>query len=389
MLTNNISRRHWLKNASLLSAGLGGMGFGTKAFAQNSIPSSAEPDELQEQVIRLFYNENPYGPPASALAKVMEVANRGNRYATFATYDFEALRSKIAAEEGLTKDHVLLGHGSFQPIIWLAEHFMQQGGEIIVPSPTFDIVGMYARKLKARTKAIEVDENLEMNLADMEKAVNNQTSLVCICHPNNPTGTLVNPAKLSDFCEVVTKKCPVLIDEAYIQYTDATPSWRDASMVKQVQAGRNVIISRTFSKIYAMAGFRIGYLLAQPALIKSLQDRFTLGFPGNMPNTLSVAAAMGALEDHTFVEQSQEKNGIAKAKFYQTLKELDLSYKSSQTNFVYFKVPDFAKFKQLMNENKILLAGGWPSKPNWARVTMGKPEEMQVFYEVLKQEKWR
>jgi len=389
MISGNISRRHWLKNASLLSAGLSSFALGGMAFTDPEINATKRSIEHEEQFIRLFYNENPYGPPAGAIAKVTEVANRGNRYATFATYDFDALRAKIAAEEGLTKDHVLLGHGSFQPIIWLAEHFMEKEGEIVVPSPTFDIVGMYARRLKATTKIVEVNEKMEMNLTAMEKAVNSQTTLVCVCHPNNPTGTLVNPTQLSDFCDTVTKKCSVLIDEAYIQYTDTFPNWRDASMVKQIKAGNNVIISRTFSKIYAMAGLRVGYLLGQPELIKSLNDRFTLGFPGNMPNTLSVAAAIGALEHTAFLEQSKQKNDAAKAVFYQQLQNLNLPYIPTQTNFIYFKVPDFPAFKKLMNDNKILLAGGWPSKPNWARVTFGKPDEMAVFYELLKQEKWR
>lgn len=388
MSTKNISRRHWLKNAGLLSTGLGSLAMSGKAFG-NTSNNFLSADQSEEQFIRLFYNENPYGPPANALAKVMEVANRGNRYATFATYDFDALREKIATEEGLTKEHVLLGHGSFQPIIWLAQHFIQKGGEIVVPSPTFDIVGMYARKLNAKTKIVEVDEKMEMNLAAMEKVVTNETALVCVCHPNNPTGTLVNPDRLQDFCETVTKKCPVLVDEAYIQYTDEVTNWRDASMVNQVRAGKNVIISRTFSKIYAMAGFRVGYLLGQPELIKSLNDRFTLGFPGNMPNTLSVAAAIGAMEDTSFLERSKQKNMATKANFYQHLQDLNLSYIPTHTNFLYFQVPDFPAFKKLMNNNRILLAGGWPSKPNWARVTLGKPEEMAVFYDVLNKEEWR
>lgn len=387
MISKNISRRNWLKNTSLLS-----MGFGSTVLGWNLLAN--EPDtqllmEHEEQVVRLLYNENPYGPPSSALTKVMEVANRANRYATFATYDFDVLRAKIAEEEGLTKEHVLLGHGSFQPIIWLAEYFMQKDGEIIVPSPTFDIVGMYARKSKAKVKAVEVNEKMEMDLDEMEKAVNAQTSLVCVCHPNNPTGTLVKPDLMNDFCDTVSRNCPVLVDEAYIQYTDVVPNWRDASMVNQVRAGKNVIISRTFSKIYGMAGFRIGYLLGPPALIKSLNDRFTLGFPGNMPNTLSVAAAIGALEDHSFIEQSKQKNANTKATFYKELQSLNLPYIPTQTNFIYFKVPDFPAFKKIMNNNKILLAGGWPSKPNWARVTLGKPDELAIFYELLRKEEWR
>ena len=163
-MPQKFSRRSWLKNASLLTT-LGSSALGGQLLANSltQLEGQPQPDNA-EQYIRLFYNENPYGPPASALGKVMEIANRGNRYATFATYDFDSLREKIAAEEGLTKDHVLLGHGSFQPIIWLAQHFMKSGGEIVVPSPTFDIVGMYARKLKATTVAVEVNDQMEASL---------------------------------------------------------------------------------------------------------------------------------------------------------------------------------------------------------------------------------
>lgn len=391
MESGTTSRRAWLKKAGLLTTGIGSLTVGTTAFAHpaETLAHSEGAASIEEEYVRLFYNENPYGPPASALAKVMEVANRGNRYATFAKYDFNDLRAQIAKEEGVSEEHILLGHGSFQPIIWLAQHFMRDGGEMVVPSPTFDIVGMYARRLRAKVKAVEVDERMEMNLPEMEKAVGDQTTLVCVCHPNNPTGTLVNPGRLRDFCDTVSNQCPVLVDEAYIQYTDAVDDWRQASMVDRVKAGKNVIISRTFSKIYGMAGLRIGYLIGPPELIKSLTDRFTLGFPGNMPNTLSVAAAIGALSDEYFLASSKRKNAEEKNTFYQQLEQFGLSHVPTHANFVYFKVPNFPVFKKVMNENKILLAGGWPTQPNWARVTMGKPEELAVFYEVLKREEWR
>ena len=388
-MNNKFSRRNWLKNASCLTIGFGSLALGLPPFRSSILKDlNTSPPPHEERFIRLFYNENPYGPSPNALSKLMEVANRGNRYATFAQYDFDVLREKIAQEEGLTKDHVLLGHGSFQPIIWLAEHFIRQGGEIIVPSPTFDIIGMYARRVKGTTKAVEVNEQMEMNLPEMEKQLNTKTALVCICHPNNPTGTLVNPKQLRDFCESIHKRCTVLIDEAYIQYVDAFSNWREASMVDQIRAGKNVIISRTFSKIYGMAGFRIGYLLAQPAVINTLSDRFTLGFPGNMPNTLSVAAAVGALEDDAFIRDSKQKNQAAKMEFYKKLDQLNISYIPTQANFLYFNVQTFPPFKKLMNDNRILIAGGWPSKPNWARVTLGSPDDMKAFYALLESKKW-
>lgn len=107
-----------------------------------------------------------------------------------------------------------------------------------------------------------------------------------------------------------------------------------------------------------------------------------------MPNTLSVAAAIGALKDTNFLDASRRKNAATKSSLYQELQELDLPYIPTQTNFVYFKVPDFPAFKKYMNDNKVLIAGGWPSPPNWARVTLGKADEMRAFYALLQRGEW-
>lgn len=381
MRNNTINRRQWIKNAGLTSLGCGSTLLG---FSANS---KMPPIHDQEQKIRLFYNENPYGPAPGALANVVKIAKRGNRYATFHSMDLNALKEDIAEREGVRKENILLGHGSFQLLIWLSEYFAEKKGEYLVPSPTFDVIGMYARRIGINVKPVEVNEQFEMNLPEMEKQVNMKTALVSICHPNNPTGTLVNPENLRRFCRRVSKKCPVIVDEAYIQYTDIG-DWRKASMVDLVRSGENIIISRTFSKLYGMAGFRVGYLMAQPTLIDALTKRFTLGFPGNMPNTLSVAAAMGALADNTFLADSRKKNSTAKEQFYQELDALEIPYIKSQANFIYFDVNKFAAFKKMMNEKNILLAGGWPSKPNWARVTMGSREDMEVFYPLLRSKAW-
>ena len=137
-----------------------------------------------------------------------------------------------------------------------------------------------------------------------------------------------------------------------------------------------------------MAGLRIGFLLGPAELIAKLESQYTLGFPGNMPNSLSVAAAMVSLKDNDFIQKSRAFNEAQKADFYAALSDLDIPFLKSDANFVYFKVDKFKAFKSLMWESKILLTGGWPTKPEWARVTMGSVEDMAFLLEKMQGKKW-
>jgi len=134
-----------------------------------------------------------------------------------------------------------------------------------------------------------------------------------------------------------------------------------------------------------MAGLRIGFMIASEQLVSRIEKEFMMGFPGNMPNTLSVAAAMAALEDESFLVDSRRKNSLMKQEIYGQLTKKGWRHITSDTNFVYFQTPDFLNFKKLMNKNGVLLAGGWPTKANWGRVTVGNAQEMEVFFKLLRQ----
>lgn len=336
-------------------------------------------------VRRLLFNENPIGPSEKVGKVIQDTLARANKYATFYRYDFLALKELIADKEGLKPENVLLGHGSFEPLTMVSTHFSSKGGEIVVPSPSFDVVGNFGRKIGAKVKPIEVDQDFKMNLPAMQAALTPQTNLVTICNPNNPTGTSCDSDSLRGFCRSVSDRAYVLIDEAYIHYLE---SWKNHTMAPLIGEGRNILVTRTFSKIYGMAGLRIGYLLGPADFIQELESKYTLGFPGNMPNSLSVAAAMVSLEDDDFVNQSRTYNAERKSDFYHSLDELGIPYIESNANFVYFNVEKFTAYKSLMWEDRILLTGGWPSKPNWARVTMGSIQDMNFLVEKMKGKKW-
>ena len=246
--------------------------------------------------------------------------DRSNRYCTFHKHDYLALKRLIAEQEGLRPENVLLSHGSFEALTLLAVHFGSNSGEIIVPSPTFDVVGSIAKEIGAQLKSVNLDSDLKMNLAEMKNLVSDQTRLLTLCNPNNPTGTHIISKELGQFCSSVSSNLPVLVDEAYIHFLK---NWREQTMAPLIAEGKNILITRTFSKIYGMAGLRIGFLMGPADLIQSMESRYTLGFPGNMPNSLSVAAAIGALQDKIFVDRSREKIEKNKLILYSALEKLE------------------------------------------------------------------
>ncbi len=373
------NRRQWLQAMGFSSLGLTLTGFSEPTNAPIIHTSTSG------SIRRLLYNENPNGPSEIAKRRIAEVTDRSNRYATFHKYDYLALKKLIAEQEGLQPGNVLLGHGSFELLTWLAVHYTQPGHNIVVPSPSFDVVGAISRKIGGTVHAIEVNDDFQLDLASMEAKISAQTNLLTLCNPNNPTGRKIDTPQLRRFCESISQKVPVLVDEAYIHYLE---SWKKHTMAPLIAEGKQVLITRTFSKIYGMAGLRVGFLLGPESLISALETKFTMGFPGNMPNTLSVAAAMGALEDEQFLQTSSKFNRAGKGRLYRALKELDIPYLKSEANFVYFDVGKFSAFKAHMRQKDIILAGGWPSKPNWARVTIGREEEMSYFVKHLQGKAW-
>ena len=368
-------RRQWLRTVGLSSLGL----------SLASFEEAGAAPEAEEQIYRLLYNENPHGPSEKARQMIGTMTGRSNRYATFHEFDYLALKKLIAAQEGLTPGHVLLGHGSFELLTWLAVHYTRSGGEIVVPSPSFDVVGAISRKIGGKVNPVEVNRDFQLDLTAMRQKLTKATTLLTLCNPNNPTGRQLDTGELTKFCEEVSAQIPILVDEAYIHYLD---KWQQHSMASLLKAGHNVLISRTFSKIYGMAGLRIGFLLGQPALIKELEAKFTMGFPGNMPNGLSVAAAIGALQDGPFLDKSRTRNQDGKDRLYRAFEKLEIPFLESTANFVYFDVTNFPAFRTYMRKNNIILAGGWPTKVNWGRVTIGTEAEMSYFTGLLENKPW-
>jgi histidinol-phosphate aminotransferase len=206
----------------------------------------------------------------------------------------------------------------------------------------------------------------------MASKINSNTKLVFVCNPNNPTGTLIPENDLRSFCKQAAEKTTVFVDEAYFDFI-TTPDY--PSMVELVKQGMNVIVSRTFSKVYGLAGLRMGYLIAQPDMAAKLIDN-RVAFVG----TVGMVAAKEALADKEFYAFSLLKNKEAKEHIYATLDSLGLVYMPSHTNFVFFKPKkELNGFNKELEKQGVLAGRPFPPLLDWSRISTGTMSEMQHF----------
>jgi len=387
-MSSHFTRRNWLKSGAALAAGV--------TFGPSSWQSLAAHAGQRRQLLswhyearlaaempplkaRLLANENPFGPSAKAKQAITDSLKDSYMYA------FQSMRqlvTLIAQAEGVKEENVLLGAGSSELLLAAALHYSlsAKGGTILSADPSYTWLMEAAQGYGAGWDKVPLTKEYAHDLDAMEKRVTDKTSLVYLCNPNNPTGTVVNPERLKSFCEAVSRKKPVFVDEAYIDYTDDP---KRHSVVECVRKGQNVLVARTFSKLHAFAGLRVGYLVAQPATIKELEKYCSGGFDTSAP---SVAGAIASLQDTEFREYARQKNAESKAFLYKTLKNEGYEYVSSHTNFVLFPLKmNGKKFTEEMMKRGVGVRHWEFNNQQWSRVSMGTPEQMNYFAEAFKQ----
>lgn len=334
-------------------------------------------EELQRElglsrVIKLASNENPCGPSPKALAAISNATGSLNRYPDGSGY---RLREALAERWKVSRDQVILGNGSDEIIGLLAQAFLSPGDEAVMADQTFVIYKLQA--MAAHGRPIEVPlREWRHDLQAMAKAVTPRTRLLFVCNPNNPTGTMVSAAEVEALMARVPEHVIVIFDEAYYEYV-RDHGFPDA--LQYVRQTRNVVVLRTFSKIYGLAGLRIGYGLTSPEITNYLNR---LRPPFNA-NSLAQRAALAALEDETHVAKSRAMNETEMAKVSAGLTALGLYPVPSQANFLYF---DAGKdggevFEALLREGVIVRH----IQGQTVRVTIGLPEENQQFLHALQQ----
>ena len=361
------NRREWLK---------------TGLLAGTSLPV-LQPwqwlDHLRESVpgpsgkmpIRLNSNENPFGPSAKAREAVMAALDEGNRYPRAS---ITKLKEAIAQKEGVGIDQVLITAGSTEILGLMGLIYGLKGGNIVAGDPTFDYLMIYSEIIGAHWKRIPLTKDKYFDLDAMGKAVDDQTRLIFICNPNNPTGTYIPKAEVQAFCERYGANTPIFIDEAYIEFTDGGVQ---NSLMNLVSDNPNIIVGRTFSKVYGLAGMRIGYALGHPDTIRVMQQ-FCMGRMIT-PSVPSMFAAMASMEDIPFTTMTVEKTIQGKQIVYDFCSREQVSYIPSHTNFIWFEAQRFRGDLVKTMASKDILIRSYTDQPGWYRVSIGTPEDMHQF----------
>lgn len=331
----------------------------TRAMAQDRPP----------QMLRLIANENPYGPSPAARAAANKAVAEGWKYAMRET---GALKKLIAEQAGVATRNVMVSAGSGEALRVTAMAFGQNGGRVVAATPTFAFLPSYARTLGCEVDEVPLDADMKHDLEAMVAAVRDDTRLAYVCNPNNPTGTLVDGKQLASFIDAVTPRVPVLVDEAYLDLWDDAP---EHTAIASVLAGKPVIVTKTFSKLHGMAGMRVGYAIAPPELIERLEKlRVT------MMNGPGIAAATASLQDSEFLAFSRARIRECLAITSGVFEELGRPFTPSRGNFIYFDTGDSPRdFMGAMRKAGILTGLSYPGYPTWARVSMGRVEDMRVF----------
>lgn len=386
-MATSMNRRTWIKDTALLAGAftLAPSILNTlsaspiRAVRESLNPFSEKAMSLADPVLkaRLFANENPFGPSDKAKQAAIEALTNSYQYPFMME---RVLEQKIIAHEGIKEDQLIMSPGSSALLQAAAIHFTRDGGNIISGDPSYDDLMNKAEALEGKTVKVPLTSEYKLDLAAMEKMISKKTKLVYICNPNNPTGTVLDTATLKSFCERVSKKVPVFVDEAYIDYLGDP---KDFSMIDLVKQGHNVIVARTFSKLYGFAGMRLGYVIAQPDMIKNLE---LYAQTQNSLSAMTIAAGIAAFRETEFLQSAFKKTMDSKEFLYSTLKKEGYEYIPSSTNFVMFKInmePD--RFVEEMTKRGVGVRPWKFNNTNWCRVSIGRMDEMEAFADAFKQ----
>lgn len=330
----------------------------------------------QPNVIKLASNENPFGPSPKALEAIKNVAKD---LSVYPDQHCIALREAIAKKISIPSNNIIIGNGSDEVMQFVCAAFLNAKEEAIIANNAFSTYEFVARIFDGNPVFVDLkDYGYDLNA--MARAISLNTKIIFICNPNNPTGTFIGKKELDTFIKAVPKGIITVIDEAYADYAE-DKDFPDS--LKYVKDGKDVVVLRTFSKIYGLAGIRVGYGVAKPELIKYL---YLTKLPFNV-NRAAQAAAAAALDDDKFVEKSRANNHIGKKYLYSELTKMKVEFIKTEANFIFItlNMPSDETFIELMRNGIIvrpLTSFGFPQS---IRVTVGTPEQNQKFIEALKQ----
>lgn len=325
-------------------------------------------------IIKLASNENPYGASAQVQeALVREAVN----LAIYPEGDSYEIRERIAEFYDVNQNQIIFGNGSDEIISLISRAFLDPQSRTVMATPSFSVYKTNADIEGAEVIEVPLVDGVH-DLQQMLAAVNEQTKVVWVCNPNNPSGTYVNETELEKFIQGVPSDVLIVLDEAYYEYVTKEDFPNSLELLKKFP---NLLVMRTFSKIYGLSSLRIGYGIGRPEVIDLLNR---VRGPFNT-NRMAQAAAVEAIQDQQFVQECRAKNQLGKELFYQALDQLNLFYYPTETNFILIDVQRKGNeaFEFLLRRGIIVRSGEALGFPNSIRVTFGTKEQNEQVLEAL------
>jgi histidinol-phosphate aminotransferase len=340
------------------------------------VPSEAQPRHATPSAagpILLNRNENAYGPSE----KVQDVIRKATSYSgRYARGEYDVLRNKLADVHKVKLEQIVLGSGSTE-VLRMSAAFLGPNRKLLVPDPTFPALANYAAANGIEVAKVPLTRTHEHDIEAMLARADSSTGLVYICNPNNPTGTLTPRKNLESFIGKLPATAMILIDEAYHHFVSATSSYE--SFLDHPLDDPRIIVARTFSKIYGLAGLRVGYSVSTPEVAK----RFSALHLPNDITILSIKAAIAALDDTAYVHMGVKRNADDRQEFMNQVNARMLRAIDSHTNFAMLNpgrpVPDVLAH---LEKNGVLIAPPIPAMDKYVRVSLGTPSEMREFWRI-------
>jgi histidinol-phosphate aminotransferase len=328
-----------------------------------------------KRLFRLNNNENPLGPPPAA-RRVIETFPPP-RAAIYPSGDAFHLRRRLAEVFGLDPEQFLVGNGANEVIAFVIKAFCQEGDNVVTADKTFAVYEWVATFSGVEARLVPL-QGMAFDDAGMLARIDGRTKILFICNPNNPTGAYWSEARLRRFLDQVAGRQIVVVDEAYCEFVDQ-PDFPDG--LRLIADYPNLVVFRTFSKMYALAGLRIGYLAGDREVVDIVR-RTCVVYSVNGP---AQAAALQALGDQEHILATRALVRDAKAKLIREVEALGLPYVSGEGNFMMVRLPmsDTLAYRKLMTHGVMVRSMAGFRFPNWIRITMAQPEAMQVFVEAL------
>jgi len=325
---------------------------------------------------KLASNENTLGPSPLAVQAIMDAAAQVNLYPDGSCH---YLRQALSQKIGISADRLMVTNGADEALSMIARTYINPGDETVMPAPSFPQYEFATRVMDATPRMISLKSDFTYDLEAMLDAVSERTRIFYLCSPNNPTGTILTRTELEVVLDKLPKNILVVLDEAYYEYAAGSDYF---NAIDYINSGYPVVALRTFSKIYGLAGLRVGYAIASEDIIR---DMHTVREPFNV-NRLAQVAATAALLDSGHVEKGLQLVEEGKVLLYDELGALGFSCVPTHTNFVFvdFKQPTDMLFQELLRKGIIVRPGGIYGYPEHARVTIGTETENKKFLEALK-----